>query len=121
MAKGANIVSAIQNLKMAQEQFEDFIREFPESQGSKLFKLYSRKIDWIFTDISSHPFLTQEVRDGIKKEIRSDVFAVPAIVEKVALLNPEQRDMIELTIDAMLNGEEVKIVDVNEINIKNYE
>jgi len=115
MVKGANIISAIQNLKMAQEQFQDFIREFPESQGSKLFNGYSKKIDWIFTDISTHPFLTQEVRDGIKIEIKSDVFAVPAILEKIALLKPEQREMIELTMDAMLNGEEVKIVDISEI------
>ena len=49
MSRGANIISAIQNLKMAQEQFQDFIREFPESQGSKLFNGYSKKIDWIFT------------------------------------------------------------------------
>jgi hypothetical protein len=115
MSRGANIISAIQNLKMAQEQFEDFIREFPESQGAKLFKLYSRKIDWIFTDISTHPFLTKDVRDGIKAEIKSDVFAVPAILEKIALLKPEQREMIELTMDAMLNGEDVKIVDINQI------
>jgi len=34
----------------------------------------------------------------------------------VALLNPDQREIIELTIDAMIGGEEVKIVDINEIN-----
>jgi hypothetical protein len=27
---------------------------------------------------------------------------------------PEQREMIESTIDAMLDGEEVKIIDINE-------
>jgi hypothetical protein len=32
------------------------------------------------------------------------------------LLNPEQREIIESTIDAMINGEEVKIVDINELN-----
>jgi Fe-S cluster biosynthesis and repair protein YggX len=113
---GANIISAIQNLKMAQEQLEDFCREFPNSQGERIFKNYSKKIDWIFNDIITHPFLTAEVRLGIKNEIQSDVFAVPAIIEKVALLNPEQREIIESTIDAMINGEEVKIVDINELN-----
>jgi len=114
----ANIISAIQNLIMAKEQFEDFCRQFPETKGEKLFKTYSNKISWIFKDIVTHPFLTEEVRAGIKKEINSDVFAVPAILEKVALLTPEQRDMIEATLDAMINGEEVKIVDINEINEK---
>ena len=113
---GANIINAIQNLKMAQEQFKDFCRQFPNSQGEKVFKNYSKRIDWMFNDIITHPFLTNEVRVGIKKEIESDVFCVPAIVEKVALLSPDQREIIELTIDAMIGGEEVKIVDINEIN-----
>jgi len=32
------------------------------------------------------------------------------------LLNPNQREIIESTLDAMIDGEEVKIVDINEIN-----
>jgi hypothetical protein len=116
ISSGANIINAIQNLKMAQEQFEDFERQFPNSQGSRLFKRYNDKINWIFSDIITHPFLPEVIRNGIKDEIRSDVFAVPAILEKVALLSPEQRDIIESTLDAMLSGEEVKIVDIKEIN-----
>jgi len=111
----ANIIGAIQNLKMAQEQFQDFCRQFPNSQGERLFKTYVSKIDWIFKDIISHPFLTDEVRLGIKKEIESDVFAVPAILEKIALLKPEQREIIEDVIDAYISGETIKIVDINEI------
>ena len=111
----ANIISAIQNLKMAQEQFEDFCRQFPDSKGEKLFKLYSNKITWIFKDIITHPIISYSVRQGIKQEIASDVYAVPAIVEKIALLTPEQRELIEDTLDAMLAGEEVKIVDIKEI------
>lgn len=113
---GANIISAIQNLKMAQEQLEDFCRQFPNSQGERIFRNYSKKIDWIFNDIITHPFITTEVRTGIKNEIKSDVFAVPAIVEKVALLTPDQREIIESTLDAMISGEEVKIIDINETN-----
>lgn len=111
----ANIISAIQNLKMAQEQLEDFCRQYPETKGEKLFKVYVGKINWMFKDIVTHPFLTEEVRVGIRKEVESDVFAVPAILEKVALLTPEQREIIESTLDAMINGEEVKIVDIKEI------
>lgn len=111
--RGANIINAIQNLKMGQEQFLDFCRQYPDSKGERLFKNCSKKIDNIFTDIITHPMLTQEVRDGIKNEIKSDVFAVPAILEKVALLNPEQRDLIESAIDAMLDGVEVKMKDID--------
>ena len=109
--RGANIINAIQNLKMAQEQFDDFCRQYPNSQGSKLFTSYSKKISWVFSDIITHPFLNSEIRDGIKKEIESDVFAVPAIIEMVALLTPEQRDLIEWTLEAMISGEDVKIID----------
>lgn len=114
--RGANIINAIQNLKMAQEQFDDFCRQYPSSQGEKLFRSYSKKISWIFSDIITHPFLNNDIREGIKNEIQSDVFAVPAIIEMVALLNPDQRELIESTLEAMLAGEEVKIVDIKEIN-----
>jgi hypothetical protein len=112
--KGANIVSAIQHLKMAKEHYEDFVREYPESSGARLFISHLNKINWIFKDTITHPHISQEVRNGIKREILSDVFAVPAINEKVALLTPQQREIIEETIDAMLAGEEVKIIDTNE-------
>jgi len=115
IGSGANIINAIQNLKMAQEQFEDFERQFPNSQGSRLFKKYNDKITWIFSDIITHPFLPDIVRSGIKEEIKSDVFAVPAIVEKVALLTPEQREIIENVLDAYIYGETVKVVDIKEI------
>lgn len=113
---GSNIISAIHHLKMAQEYYEDFIREYPDSAGSRLFKSYVNKINWMSTDILSHPDISEEVRIGIKKELACDVFAVTAIAEKSALLNPDQREMIEETIDAMIAGEEVKIVDINDIS-----
>ena len=111
--RGANIINAIQNLKMGQEQFSDFCRQYPDSKGERLFKNCSKKIDNIFSDIITHPMMTQEVRDGIKNEIKSDVFAVPAILEKIALLSPDQRDLIESAIDAMLDGIEVKMKDID--------
>jgi hypothetical protein len=109
--KGSNIISAIHSLKMAQEHFADFKREHPSSEGARLFNNYAKKIDWILLDFLTHPYLGDEVREGVKKEINSDVFAVPAITEKVSLLNPAQREMIESLIDAALAGEEFKIID----------
>ena len=110
----SNIVSAIHHLRMAEEQYEDFIRELPGSKGAVLFKSYIKKIRWIYSDIITYPYINEEVKGGIKKEIESDVFAVPAINEKVALLSPEQREIIEESIDAMLAGVEVKIIDVQD-------
>lgn len=112
--KSGNVISAIQNLCRAKEHFQDFQREYPNSIGSIVFNKYLNKIDWIFKDILSATFITQEVRDGIREEIKSDAFIVPAIYEKIAILNPSQRELIEETIDAMLEGQDVKIFDTNE-------
>jgi hypothetical protein len=111
----ANVISAIHHLRMSQEHFEDFIRQNPESRGERLFKTYISRLKWIMNDIQTYPYFTQDTRDSIKDEIESDIFAVPAINEKISLLNPTQREMIEETIDAMLAGEDVKIVDTKEI------
>lgn len=110
--KGAsNIVSAIDHLRQAFEHFGSFQREHPASKGSKTFKNYNLKLEWIYTDLYSNPFLTDEVRAGIKREWNSDVFSVDAINEKVALLSPEKREMVETVIDGLLKGEVIKFVD----------
>jgi Fe-S cluster biosynthesis and repair protein YggX len=111
----ANLVSAIHHIKMSEEHFEDFIRQNPESRGERLFKTYISKLKWVISDIQTYPYFDQDTRDCIKAEIDSDVFTVPAIHEKLALINPEQRDMIEQTIDAMISGQNVRIVDTKEI------
>ena len=108
--RGSNIISAIHSLKIAQEHFEDFRRDYPTSTGSKLFKIYIRKIQWIFSDFLAHPHLEDDVRQGIKEEINSDIFSVPAITEKISLLNPNQREMIESLIDSALEGKEFEII-----------
>jgi len=101
--KGSNIIQAIQNLKLAAECFDDFCREHPQTKGSALFKSYRKKIDWIHQDMITHPQLPNVVREGIKREINSDIFAIPAIHEKIALLNPKHREVLEQFIDELLS------------------
>jgi hypothetical protein len=50
----------------------------------------------------THPQLPDVVREGIKREINSDIFAIPAIHEKIALLNPKHREVLEEFIDELL-------------------
>jgi hypothetical protein len=107
--KGANVISAVHHLKMAKEFLEDFCRQHKASIGERLFKQYIHKIDWIFRDMVTCNVVGEFVREGIKKEIASDVFSVPAIMEKIALLNPEQRDGMEQVIDALLKGEKIEV------------
>ena len=107
----SNIISAIHHLRMAKEHLQDLQREMPNSFGEKIGKKYEAKVDWIYTDFISCHLFPDAVRDGCRKEWESDVFAVPAINEKVALLTPEKRDLIENIIDAMLKGEDVTVLD----------
>jgi len=84
---------------------DDFVRSYPESPGAKIFKQYSKKLQWILNDFYTFPFFPDIIRTGIKNELKSDPFVIPAINEKLALLTPEQREMIEKVIDSILNGE----------------
>lgn len=110
--KGAsNIPASIQHLKMAIEHWDDFTREHPGTKGADLFTGYKKRVEWILRDIITNPYLPPEVIAGIKNELSSDVFAVPDIQGKIALLPPEQRDNIEKIIDLVLKGETLKIVE----------
>lgn len=104
-----NLVAGVHNLRQAFEQFESFIREYPGSVGARMLKGYNKKLEWIVTDLKTLPALPTDVSDEITKEWQSDVFAIPAIQEKASLLNPEQRDLIEIAIDKMLEGKKIEI------------
>lgn len=112
MATRSSIVSALQNLKMADEYMNDFIRQSPGTRGAEIFRGYSKRINWILNDVITYPHFNDEVREGIKRELSGDVFSVPAIMEKIPLLNPDQRNLMEEIIDDLLKGKTI------EINIK---
>lgn len=113
MRGSSNIVSAIHSTRQAYEHFCSFQREYPNSKGAKLMETFNKKLSFIAREIITHPHIPQEVRDGVKKEWEGDVFSVDAIAEKVALLAEDKRSIVESIVDAMLAGEEIKIVDSN--------
>ena len=109
MKGSSNIVSSVHHLKMAYDHLESFCLEHPGTKGSRLFETYKKRLEWIVKDLVTHTELPESVREGIKHEWNSDVFAVPAIAEKSSLLNPEQREFIETVIDGLLNGEKITV------------
>lgn len=113
MSKKAGIITAFNYLKLANEYFLDFIRENKGGIGEQIIKKYIKKIEWIYFDFISIPQFTEKVRNGLREEWQSDALLIPAINEKIELLNPQQRESIEEIIDAMLNGEEVFIKETN--------
>jgi hypothetical protein len=105
----SSIVQAIQHIKQANEFMSDFIRQAPSTRGSLVFSGYSNKLQWILRDILTYPHFPDEVRLGLKHEIESDAFAIEAIHDKIPLLNPEQRAMLEELVEDMLAGKTIEI------------
>lgn len=103
----SNVVSTIQHLKLAYEYMEDFERQNPNTIGQRLFKRYRNTIERIVMDFYTNPSFSNEVREGVKSEWNSDVFTLPAIMDKVSLLNPQQREALEFVIDQLLRGEQL--------------
>lgn len=108
--KGSDIISAFHHLKMADEHMQSFVRDRPTALLTKLFKIYSHKINWVLTDIKSCPDLPEVVREGIRRELKSDVFGVAAIHEKVALIPISQREAVEALLDRIIIGEKIEAV-----------
>ena len=106
---GTKFIQALHNLKIAKEIFADIQREYPESKGARLAKNYEGKIDWFFKDLVSNPGFDKVTIEGIKAEWNSDVFVVPAIMEKISALRPDQRDNLENVVDLILKGESIDI------------
>lgn len=110
----SNIISAFHNLKKAIDHFRVFTLEHKDSKGAKLFTHYISRINWLYNDIVTHPAFSEAIREGIRQEWASDAFAVDAIAEKAALLNPEQREGLEYIIEQMLKGETIKVEHIKE-------
>lgn len=114
---GSSIMSAIHHLKIAKEFMDDFVRSHePHQRGTVKFGEYSRKINWILSDMATYPHFRQEVRDAMIAELKSDPFAFMSIMEKVALLNPDQRQTLEEVAEMVLKGEPIKVITNEEPN-----
>lgn len=106
---GSSVVSFIHHLKLADEYAKDFVRSAPGTRGAVIFDNYSKRIAWIFRDVITYPHFGDEVREGMRKEIASDAFSYDSLTEKIALMNPEQREMLEGLLTDILKGKTVEI------------
>jgi len=111
MPHSSNIVSFIHHLRIAYEYLDDFTRQHPTSIGTRKFSEYMKKIEWMKNDLITQPAFrdSPETILGIKEEWNSDVFAIPAIMDKVAKIPPEAREILEEVIDELLKGEKLKV------------
>lgn len=106
---GSSVVSCIHHLKLADEYAKDFVRSAPGTRGAIIFADYSKRINWIFRDVITFPHFGEDVRDGMRKEIQSDAFSYDSLIEKLALLNPDQRETLDSLLDDILKGGTLEI------------
>lgn len=108
-----SVMSAIHHLRAAIEYMDDFVRESNRkhggSRGAAKFSEYSKKMKWVLMDMRTYPHFCDEVREGFRKEMQSDVFAYVSIAEKCSLLEPEQREMLDDVLDRILAGETIEV------------
>jgi hypothetical protein len=108
-----SVMSAIHHLRAAIEYMDDFVRESNKkhggSRGAAKFGEYSKKMQWILLDMRTYPHFCDEVREGFRKEMQSDVFAYVSIAEKCSLLEPAQREMLDDVLDMILSGETIEV------------
>lgn len=100
----SSIISAIHHLRASREYLEDFIRSAPNTRGAVIFKGYRDKIDWILRDVITYPHFGAGVREAIKVEILSDPLQYPAIVDRIALLTPDQREELEQIVENLIKS-----------------
>ena len=104
----SNVITAVHHLRIATEYMDDFVRSAPATRGGSLFKLYSGKIKWVLRDILTFPHFSEPVREGIRKEMQSDPLAYAAIMERISLLSPTQREQLESVIEELIKGKTIK-------------
>jgi hypothetical protein len=111
----SDFLAGFQHLHRAYDHWQSFIRERPGTLAERLFGNYCRKLEWIAKDLIICPNFPLIVRDGLKEEWNSDAFTVDAIIEKVMILTPGQREVIETVLDRIIAGEHTVV----EVNIPN--
>ena len=110
------LANGLMHLRIAQLYFSSFANDNPGTRGARLFGNYSDKLEWIIKDLQNNPFLPELVRDGIKKDMQSDVLVIPALVEKIALLTEENRLAMETLVEELIKGEKLIVEKIKEEN-----
>lgn len=102
----------LSHLKISLYYAESFRNECkPEAQGRRLMADYIRKIDWILKDVITNPHFPPDAIEEIKKEIESDVLSIPAINDKLNMMDDERRAHAEKVLNIISGGGKILIVE----------
>lgn len=107
----ASIVIALTKINQSITYFTDFKRQTKAGIGERVANKYIEKLNWILTDFKTNINFSDAVRESVRLELASDDHQADAIYDKFMLLDETKRQLVEELTDALLKGEEIKIVD----------
>jgi len=99
-----NIALPFFNIQHAAWHFESVAKDSPpKSKARQLLGSYAKKLQWIINDFSS------ELPEGFAQLMRKDVgsydgLVIPACLEELVLMTPEQREVAEVMLKELRTG-----------------
>lgn len=110
MATTISFIKFFQYLRLSQEFCDDLKRtNKSDSLAFKMFNEYSKRINWILTDVITNPKFPDVIRNELRKEMDSDLLVISALNDKIHLLPINQREVLENIVDCILKGENIEI------------
>ena len=98
-----SIVHFITNIRKAIAYAEDVNR----ISKAKILNKYISRLEWVLTDFKTTPSFRdkKDLIAALNDELKSDPLLTDAIMDKVQLLHPHHREVLEDLIDTMIKGE----------------
>jgi len=104
-----NLAKALHFNKVSMEYF-NLLKIGAKGETKMLFQNCVNRLDWVYHNIYDR--LSQNSRDILKKEM-SDSLCFDEIMNRLVLLEPEQRAVIENLITQLSKGETIEVVQNN--------
>lgn len=105
-----SLAKGLHHINIAKQYFED-VRYGTSNEIKAVFNQYIQKCDWILANMRDR--MGNEQKAVLKKEME-DSLTFEAINDKLIYLDNSQRAFLEELIDAMIKGEQVKMVNSND-------
>jgi hypothetical protein len=102
-----SLAKGIHHINIAKQYFED-VKFSASTTAKNIFNSYIQKCDWMLNDIKGR--LDDSGRKTFIQELE-DSLTFDAINEGLIHLSVEQRAVIENLVNAMIKGEEIKVID----------
>lgn len=105
----SDFVHAVISIAKARDYMLSFMRDHSNSKLGKNCRVWLGKINWLEADIITSPAFDDQTRLALKYEMNGDVFAMDAIMERLAHLTPDQRLQVEQVVEMVAKGNMIKI------------